>query len=188
MIGQMELEPVGSVMGYNYVLSEFHAAILLDRLQYLDQENKIRDNNVQYLNSMLQEIGGITPLCSGANQGRLTYHKYTVRLSLEEFGGNKVETIAKAISAELNFPAIGTLDQPMNRNPLFNPYSSPRFWLKRSMLQEYNPRHFDLPVATKASQECLFIRHYAFLGTRRDMEDIAEAFAKVKRWSHLLLG
>ena len=38
--GQMELEEVGLVQGRNYCMSEFHAAVLLDRLKHLDKENK----------------------------------------------------------------------------------------------------------------------------------------------------
>ena len=41
--GEEELEVSGSIMGANYCMSEWSAAILLDRLKYLDEEHKHRE-------------------------------------------------------------------------------------------------------------------------------------------------
>jgi L-glutamine:scyllo-inosose aminotransferase/L-glutamine:2-deoxy-scyllo-inosose/3-amino-2,3-dideoxy-scyllo-inosose aminotransferase len=184
-VGQMELEPVGVSMGNNYVLGEFQAAILLDRLSHLDEENEIRDRNVAYLISLLREIGGITSLCSGPENSQLAYHKLILRLSLDEFGSKDIGTLVKALSAELELHAIGRLDEPLNHNPLFNPKGSPRLAIT-GMDSGYDPARFSLPVATQAAKECIYIRHYAFLGSKEDMDSIAEGFRKVKKLAYTL--
>ena len=44
-----------------------------------------------------------------------------------------------------------------------------------------NPERFDLPVSQKAYNENLVFHHSVLLGTKKDMDSIVEAFAKVKK-------
>jgi dTDP-4-amino-4,6-dideoxygalactose transaminase len=62
VIGEGELEEVGAVQGHNFCMSEFHAAILLDQLDYLDQQNRHREHNGEYLRKLCLEIGHVKPL------------------------------------------------------------------------------------------------------------------------------
>lgn len=177
--GQMELEEVGLVQGRNYCMSEFHASILLDRLKHLDAENKTREENANYLTSLLLQIGDITPLSRRAGVNRLTYYQYCVRLNIEAFG-NSIDAIAQALSFELGI-SINAVYKPLNNNILYNPLSSPQISDLETIRALYNPKYYRLPVAEKASKECLVIPHNVLLGDKSDMEDIAEAFAKVKK-------
>src|SRR3989338_3253051 len=56
-IGRLELKEVGDIQGHNMCMSEFHAAILLAGLDYLQAENEIRHERAEYLNQILSSEG-----------------------------------------------------------------------------------------------------------------------------------
>ena len=180
-----ELEEIGDFFGRNFLMSEFHAALALDRLGHLAEEHQIRERNARLLGDLLLTIGGVQPLCTGPEPCSLAYHKYTVRIDRGQFAELDVKVLARALGAELGL-SIGVLDPPLNRNPLFvgsrsaeAPISA-RF-RRRFADRPYDPTSFELPEASRASAECLTIRHHNFLGDEQAMHDIAAAFAKVKR-------
>lgn len=180
-----ELEEIGEFFGRNFIMSEFHAALALDRLGHLAGEHTTREANAGLLTGLLQEVGGLEPLCRGPAPSSLAYHKYTIRVDLEQFGGIELPRLARAVGAELGL-SLGVIDPPLNRNPLFvgsravGAAISARF-RRRFADRPYDPTAFELPEATRASAECLTIRHHNFLGDEQSMHDIAAAFAKVKR-------
>lgn len=181
-VGEIELEKAGLIQGYNHGLSEFHAAILLDRLEHLDEENRLREENGEHLRRLLVELGGVTPLLRHPRVDALTYYQFCVRLDLEAFGGADVEAVRQALGAELgiSFTRVG---EPLNNHPLYNPLRSPRTNFDGGMAERLDPRRFDLPVAARARRECLKLHHRTLLSGKKDMEEIAAAFAKVKRES-----
>ena len=61
-IGFMEIYDVGDVIGQNRCLSEFHSALLLDRLKNLDKEIKHREKMVEYFDNCLSNISGVFPI------------------------------------------------------------------------------------------------------------------------------
>ena len=171
VIGQMELEEIGSVQGYNYCLSEFHAAILLDRLKYLDEENRIREENAKYLDTLLSEIKGVKPIKRRTETDLQTYYKYCIRLNREAFGNYNIELIGDALALESGIP-IETIYMPLHCNVLYKSDSS---------LTAY--KQVNLPISKEAKEKCLTISHDVLLAGRKDMENIAEAFVKIKHSS-----
>jgi L-glutamine:scyllo-inosose aminotransferase/L-glutamine:2-deoxy-scyllo-inosose/3-amino-2,3-dideoxy-scyllo-inosose aminotransferase len=184
-IGQMELEEVGSAQGRNHCMSEFHAAILLDRLEHLDKENKIRYYNAVYLNSLLINLGDITPLTPSKETNLPAYYQYCVRIGLPAFVDKKIDLIAEALTAELRI-LIEPVYAPLNKHILYNPSAFSRFTGGDSNTMDlYDPGQFQLPISRNAREECLVIPHYVLLASQTDMKDIAEAFFKVKsNFSH----
>lgn len=178
--GQMELEEIGAIQGRNYCMSEFQAAILLDRLKHLDAQNTLREENANHLRSMLQEIGGIKPLYRHPEVDKLTHYHFCVRLDLEEFGNNSIELISRTLTSELGI-LVEPVDSPLNNNILYNPQHSPRTPVSKDIKIKYDPKRFNLPVAEKARRECLTIPHRVLMGGKKDVADIAEAFEKIKR-------
>lgn len=177
-IGQMELEEVGAVQGRNYCMSEFHAAILMDRLKHLDEENEIREQNASYLNSLLMQIGDIDILLPSPEVNRTTYYQYCVRLNLPAFGNSEIHSIANVLSTELGI-LITPIYPPMNNYILYNPLSS-EINDKHKTITLINPDQYQLPFARNACKEYLTLPHQILLASKRSMEDIAEAFIKVK--------
>lgn len=178
--GQMELEEVGLVQGRNHCMSEFHASILLDRLKHLDAENKTREENANYLTSLLVQIGDIMPLYRRMGVNRLTYYQYCVRLNLKKFRF-PIEFIAQAMSCELGI-LISPIYKPLNNNILYNPLASSQVPDSETGKSQYDPKQYFLPNAEKSYNECLVIPHNVLLGDKSDMKCIAEAFSKVKEY------
>jgi L-glutamine:scyllo-inosose aminotransferase/L-glutamine:2-deoxy-scyllo-inosose/3-amino-2,3-dideoxy-scyllo-inosose aminotransferase len=176
--GRLELEEVGAVQGRNFCLSELHAAILLDRLKHLDRENSIREQNGEYLRELLSRERGVTTLKRSPQVDKLTYFQFCLRFNLKIFGDLDLEMIRQALMEELNI-LVERIDNPLNNNLLYNPLRSTR--TAPSMVEELHPKRFSLPVARRASQECLLIHHRALLGDKEDMEDILAALMKVKK-------
>jgi dTDP-4-amino-4,6-dideoxygalactose transaminase len=178
-IGEMELEEIGSVQGRNYCLSEFHAAILLDRLQHLDEENKIRERNANYLNSLLLDIGDITPLTPSSGTKLPVYYQYCFRINFSGFGKSTADRIAQALTAELAI-LIKTVYTPLNNNILYNPQSFQGIPKNKEEGLPFNPLEFELPEAQKIKDEYLLIPHNVLLGNKSDIKDIAGAIKKIK--------
>jgi len=178
-IGEMELIPVGTVQGHNYSLSEFHAAILLDRLGHLDSESALRQKRAEALCRLLDSISGVEPVLGGITPQAHPIYRFCLRVDRTKFANIPIEAIARAMTAELGLP-VSTLDTPLTKNLLFNPYRSPRISLTRKIRRSLDLRRFKLPEAARARQACFCLPHYAFLGDDKDMKDIAVAIEKVQ--------
>ena len=50
------------LLGFNYRMTEFQAAVLLVQLSRLDEQTKTRNENASYLSKELSKIGGVEPL------------------------------------------------------------------------------------------------------------------------------
>jgi L-glutamine:scyllo-inosose aminotransferase/L-glutamine:2-deoxy-scyllo-inosose/3-amino-2,3-dideoxy-scyllo-inosose aminotransferase len=183
--GMMELEEIGAIQGRNSCLSEFHAAILLDRLRHLDAENARRARNAACLTVMLEQVGGITAQGCNPEVDRRTYYHYCVRVDRQEFSGASIDCIAAALTAELGI-LIEPVDDPLNQNVLYRPLLSGRTPKDDGFRKRVDPRQYELPVACAARDSCITFPHRILLGTDDELSDVAEAFAKVKRQACLL--
>lgn len=177
-IGELDLEEVGAIQGRNFCMTEFQAAILLDGLERLDQENDCRRQNATRLSVELEKIGGIalqeTP--TGCD-GRTFYHLCLVIDPAQWFGWS-VDEVSRAVAEELALGAIEPVDTPLSDNILYNPLRSPR--IAPELRSLYDPGRFELPVAWQARKTAFTLPHRALLGSADDMLCIAEALRKVK--------
>lgn len=173
----IELEEIGEVQGWNYNLSEFQAAVLLDRLQHLDAENELRTQNAAYLTELLADVGAIVPLARHPKADTIAYYQFCARLDPSEFGNLDIETLCRALTAEIGV-VVEPIHRPLNNNILYNPLLSPQ--AQPEVLERLNPKQFSLPNSTHALGCYFRIPHRVLLAARHDMEDIAAAFLKVK--------
>lgn len=179
-----EIVPYGEVLGRNLCLSEFHAAILLDRLGGLDVENKHRHRNFVQLTELLNGLPGVVAI-TGSDADEPTHYKVCLRFERELLGGLSMAVLARALTEELSLP-VEPLDAPLNANPLYRPLLSPQIGRLASAAELYDPKRFDLPEATAAAQCCLTLPHWSLLGERSDLEDIVNALSKTLRHRHEL--
>ena len=177
VIGEQELEELGEVQGYNYCMSEFHAAILLDRLPNLTEENNLRLENATFLDEMLQNIGGLSPLRKLPQVSLPTFYHYCIRVNLEEFGNINIDLLRKAVMAELN-TFMEPVDDPHNNNLIYNPLISSRTSPENK--ERLNPKQFSLPNCEMAKRVSLVFHHPLLLDSSLGMEDIAQTFIKIK--------
>ncbi|MFI1012782.1 DegT/DnrJ/EryC1/StrS family aminotransferase [Streptomyces sp. NPDC020965] len=176
--GQLELEDVGTVEGHNHSMSEFHAAVALSQLEFLDQQSEVRERNASALTALLAAIPGVSTVPAPAGLTRRTYYDYIIRLDRELLGGLPIQRVVDAMTAELNV-FFETLDTPLNANPLYTPLKSPRLPRSAPDRQSFDPTRFELPEATAAFHTCFAFLHHALLGTGDDVAAIAEAVDKV---------
>lgn len=178
-VGRLELVEVGGVQGRNLCLSEFQAALLLDRLQHLDAENAHRAARAETLARLLDGMRGVSLLSTPAEVTSRTYYNLVLRIDPDHFAGHTVDTIARALAEELN-TAVNPVYRPMNRHPLYQPLKAPRGNLSDQEWQHRGCSRFATPTAEKVRATCLTLTHPVLLDDDTSMEDISRALAKVQ--------
>lgn len=163
--GRLELVEVGAVGGRNLCLSEFQAAVLLDGLGRLREENELRAERARYLRSLLESIEGVSLLPDDPRVTTRTFYNLVLRFDTDAFAGNAIDAIAAALSAELA-TMVNPVYVPLNRHRL----------LARLELGRYA-----LPGAERARRTCATLTHPVLLGDHAGMEDVVAAIGKVQR-------
>jgi dTDP-4-amino-4,6-dideoxygalactose transaminase len=176
-LDEMELVETAEIMGSNYCLSEFHAAILVAQLEVLEQQLAVRRRNAEYLDGLLRERG-FSPQQSAAGTTARAHYTYVVRLPEAIVRAVGVERYASALGAELGLPCK-TMYSSLNRNRLYKPHSRNRFRLGREFADAIDPSRFSLPVAEAFSASCVVLPHRMLLADQASMEGVARAFSKV---------
>lgn len=178
--GNLELVEVGEVQGRNLCLSEFQAAVLLDRLEHLDDENRHRARRAEELEERLAEVDGVSPLETDDRVTERTYYNFVVRIAPEVFKGNSVDVICQALSAELG-TSVNPVYVPLNRHRLLCPWNLPPGDLDEREKTRFDLSRFSLPEAERARRTCLTFVHPALLGDAGTVEEIVRAIKKVQR-------
>lgn len=166
----------------NYRITDFQAALLLEALRRLPEQNAHRDANAQHLNAQLAEIPGIQPMRRDARETREAYFNYAFRYDAEAFGGVPVATFRKALHHELGC-GVNACYEPLNQCALYAPHTKPwRHRLDDAYWAAIDPTRFDLPECERAYHETSVCLHFSVLnGPREDVDLIAEAVRKVHR-------
>jgi len=174
------------MLGWNYRITEFQAAVLLAQLERLDDQTRLREENATYLSGRLKEIGGVRPLVHDPRATRLAYYQYLFRYSPEEFKGLARDRFIEALDAE-GIPCESWY-LPVHRSPLFALKASQYPEARRRYGEEYAPEQVSCPVTERAAyREAVCLPHSMLLGGKRDMDDIADAIIKIKTNVHELL-
>lgn len=169
--GHPELDEIGGIRGYNLCLSEVHAALLLDGLERLDEQNRIRAANAAHLTAALASSAALLPIRPYAKNIHRSYYHYAVRVVADAFAGRPVDAVCAALEAELGL----WVHQPyraLDDHPLFAAFE--------------HPSRFALPHAHHAVGHTILFHHRALLGDASSMNAIAEAFLKVERLAAML--
>lgn len=168
-------------LGSNYRISAFQAAVLQEQLQRLPAQTKTRAANVQYLRERLKDVAGFELRAPHPKVGGHPNYIVSLRCISSELGGLTREAILAALRSE-GIPATPSYPFPLYRNPLFT--------LKQSCHVSSTPidyRNLHLPECERACKDRLWLEHNLFLGERKDVDDLADAFIKVQRNASELL-
>jgi dTDP-4-amino-4,6-dideoxygalactose transaminase len=177
--GKYELVDTGGLIGANYCMSDFQAAVLLAELEHLEARNRHRESNAVYLNERLAELEGLRPVNTAPGTTARTYFKYPIRRLPESFAGVPTARLCQALSAELGFTVEQTECQPLHRNVLYCPHTKRRHHLSDSYLKRLAVSGLSFPTAEEHYETTLVFHHRILLGDKQDMDRIVEAFAKV---------
>jgi dTDP-4-amino-4,6-dideoxygalactose transaminase len=172
--------------GFNYVrngcnlrMTEFQAALLIEQMSRLEEQSRQRAQNAQYLTSLLRQIPGIAPARMYEGCTRNAYHLYMFRYDQQRFANLPRARFLKALAAE-GVPASGGYT-PLNKEPLIEHTLGSRAYQRiydQKTLNEYRER-VSCPANDKLCAEGVWLMQTMLLGSRSDMDQIAEAIRKI---------
>ncbi|MFF4601512.1 DegT/DnrJ/EryC1/StrS family aminotransferase [Streptomyces sp. NPDC001339] len=175
-LGELELEELPGVQGYNYCMSEFNAAVALDGLGRLDEENARRRESMRHLERLLDGVEGARPLARPAAVSAEAAYQFCIRLDPEVFGPGAKHKVAALLTQQLG-AHIEPIDAALHRNDLYQPLTSG--WVRPAADPEraraLDPARFALPVAETAGENAVVLPHRMFLAEPGRMELIATA-------------
>lgn len=185
---RLELVERGAVQGQNFCLTEFQSAILLDRLQHLDQQNAQREACAETLRALFEgEEDFITFLRRDPRNTRCTYYNLVMKVGLEKyFPGCTIDALALAMTQALNVQ-VSPLYQPMNSFRLYNPLSSPRIKNFSNRL-DFEPARYPLPQAESARLDHITLPNWVLLGGADSAHRIAMALRDLAAQPHKVLA
>jgi dTDP-4-amino-4,6-dideoxygalactose transaminase len=156
-------------LGWNYRMTEFQGAILIEQLKRLKRQTARRLANGLYLNRQLANIPGIQPLRVPPYATCHAFHIYVFRFQAGEFELTR-EDFLSALAAE-GIPATSGYPYPLYRNPIFQ---------DPALVSDYNIYPSLCPNAERACAEAIWLEHRLLLGEREDMDDIVGAVRKIR--------
>jgi perosamine synthetase len=166
--------------GANLRMTEFQAAILTAQMTRLEAQARTRDANAAYLTSVLKQIPGIAPARMYDGCTRNAYHLYMFRYDPAHFSGLPRAAFLKALAAE-GVPAARGYS-PLNKEPfLADAFSTRGFQAiySKAQLDAWRGRN-QCPQNDKLCSEAVWLVQTMLLGSRKDMDDIAEAIKKIQ--------
>jgi dTDP-4-amino-4,6-dideoxygalactose transaminase len=149
----MKVRYYHDMLGYNYRMSDLHAAIGLAQMDRLDTFNKQRKANAAYLNEHLTSV--VTPKVKPGYDH--VWHQYTIRLD----GDRDRDAAVK----QLNEAGVGT--------GIFYPVPVHEQGYMRDLVGEYR-----LPVSEKMAQEVISLPVHPQV-TQSDLKKIVEEVNKL---------
>ena len=163
--------------GWNFRMTEFQAAVLLAQLKRLPKLMKKREENAKHLTHLLKSIPGIEPLRKPDYATSHAYHLFIFKYRREEFHGISKERFIEALRAE-GIPC----------NAGYKPLYSYRFLWDEMVEYVQTPGELNLVNTERASrEEAVWIPQNVLLAEREELEDIARAVEKIRKYSHRLV-
>ncbi|MGI8418290.1 MAG: DegT/DnrJ/EryC1/StrS family aminotransferase [Nakamurella sp.] len=167
------------VLGGNYRMTEFQAALLSVQLADLDEQIARRERSAAVLDSGLRDIAGLAPLHRDPRCTTHGYHLYQFWYDPTELGGLTRERFVAALNAE-GIPASAGYVVPLYRQPLF---AGPNFDVVATGYDPSNPATrygtLELPMTEKFCRDVIWIPQNVLLSSDEDMAQVLTALAKV---------
>jgi L-glutamine:scyllo-inosose aminotransferase len=168
------------ILGFNYRMTEFQAAILVAQLERLPDQTRIRKERAARLSSGLAAISGISLLEMDERLTTQAIYQFVFKYEPDQFGGASRDRFVAALEAE-GIPCDGLFYEPIYRSALFNVDRSD-FPSLESRGQNGLPwQDVQCPVAERAAyDESVWLPHQLLLGSDDDVDQIVEAVAKLQ--------
>ena len=166
----------------NFRGNEFTAAIGICQLARLEEQNRIRHENITFLEDALQaEIPGLTYLYRDPRVTKQAHYRMSMRFDKAAWDGVHRDTIIQAVLAETE----GVLKlvkpyAPLNNSPLYRPFSKKTHKLSDDYMRLIDPARFHMPVVESLYKEIyLGFDHPMFLAKREELEKVVDLFKKL---------
>jgi len=168
--------------GTNGRITEFQGAILLSQLARQQAQDRRRSQNIEYLNKLFSEIPGITPAKLYDGVTNVSYHLYMFRYDKSHFAGMSRARFQQALNAEGIGSYIGYGD--LNRSQYVMGLVNNKHYLKiygEKTMKEWVERNHCPQNDKLTGEESLWFGQTMFLGSTRDMDQIADAVRKIQQ-------
>jgi len=164
----------------NFRITEFQAAILIEGLKRMPEQNRVRDENGIYLNSLLASVPGVKPMKRDKRETKEAYFNFAFRYNKTYFKNLPVKKFRDALTAEIGIEVAPSYI-PLNKCSLYVPLTKPaRYKLNDQYWSEIDPKRFNLPVSDRIYfEESVCIHHKILMGTKTDMDMIVAAIRKI---------
>ena len=168
------------LIGFNYRLGEFQAAVLNAQLERLPEQARVRQSNMEHFESRLRNTPAIGLLKPEPRITRLAPYGYVMKYFEEQANGIPRAAFVAALQLE-GIPCDGLFYEPVYRSSLFplDPTDYPALsWNRPKPLDLRNM--YKCPASERAAyHEAVWFSHHLFLGSRENVDDIVEAILKV---------
>jgi dTDP-4-amino-4,6-dideoxygalactose transaminase len=168
------------ILGFNYRMTEFQAAILLAQLERLPEQTELRSARAAVLSEGLSKIPGITLLKRDARLTTQAIYQFVFRYDAAAFGGAERDRFVAALEAE-GIPCDGLFYEPVYRSALFHVDPKDFPGLLSNGTAELPWAKTSCPVAERAAYlESVWLPHQLLLGGEEEVDQIVEAVAKIQ--------
>jgi dTDP-4-amino-4,6-dideoxygalactose transaminase len=166
--------------GANLRMTEFQGALLAAQMTRLESQTRRRQQNAEYLTSIIKSTPGIAAAKMYAGCNSNAYHLYMFRYDKSKFANLPLARFLKALHAE-GIPASAGYS-PLNKEPfLLNTLNSRCY---RRFLSEKQVNHWreksSCPENDRLCEEAVWLTQNVLLADRSDMDQIAEAIRKIQ--------
>ena len=168
------------MLGFNYRMTEFQAAILLAQLERLPEQTELRAARAARLSEGLSSISGISLLQKDERLTRQAIYQFVFKYDSAAFAGASRDRFVAALEAE-GIPSDGLFYEPIYRSALFNvdPRDFPA--LAGRGTEDLPWAKTQCPVSERAAYlESVWLPHQLLLGSEQDVDQIVEAVAKIQ--------
>ena len=169
----------GTMLGWNYRMTEFQAAVLLAQLERLPEQIATRNENIAHFERRIAAIEGVSTLPHDERMTQRSGYGVILRYHEEAWAGVRRDRFARALYAE-GMKLFTSFYTPVYDAPLFA-------WKDAPIEVDYSGVH--CPVAEKAAyKEMIWLPHEIFLGTREDVDDLCDGIEKLRANVDELVG
>ncbi len=168
------------LLGGNERMSQLEAAVLLAQLERFPEQARRREDNITYLEGLLEDIPGVRHVRRDPRVTGQTYFFAVFHYEASKFDGLPIGRFCEALSAE-GFPirrgqSSGLYKNPMLSNKGLKDNKLDFIFRDHGRIIEYEKLSF--PVTE--SGQSFRLNHRCLLGDKEDMEQFAMAIRKVQ--------
>ena len=168
------------MIGFNYRMTDFQAAILEAQLDRLERQAALRDKNMEHFESRIVGTPGLGLLKRDRRITRRAAYQYVFKFLPEHFDGIGRAAFLGALEKE-GIPCDGLFYEPVYKSELF-PVKAEDYpalsWGRETPIDLRSLYH--CPVSERAAyEESVWLPHHIFLGSRKDVDAIADGVLKV---------
>ena len=168
------------IIGFNYRMTDFQAAIFEAQLDRLERQAAPAISNMEYFESRIAGTPGLGLLKRDRRITRLAAYQYVFKFLPEHFDGIGRAAFLGALEKE-GIPCDGLFYEPVYKSELF-PVKAEDYpalsWGRETPLDLRSLYH--CPVSERAAyEESVWLPHHIFLGSRKDVDAIADGVLKV---------